>query len=71
MPIKKRKPTARKSAKRKTSSSPGASLKRYTNAMKKGTATITRKIVDYQKKIEALKKLKKQKIKVLTKKYKK
>lgn len=72
MPIKKL-PAAKKRAtkKRTTSSAPGAALKKYSLAMKRGTATISKKILDYERKIVVLKKLKKAKIKVLTKKYKK
>lgn len=58
------KKTARKSA-------PGAALKKYQLAMRRGTAGINAKLKALEKKAEQLKKLKKAKIKVLTKKYKK
>jgi hypothetical protein len=58
------KKTARKSA-------PGAALKKYQLAMKKGTTALNNQLKAAEKKIAALKKAKKAKIKLLTKKYKK
>jgi hypothetical protein len=63
-PKKAAKKTARKSA-------PGAALKKYQTAMKKGTAALNLKMKAAEKKLIELKKLKKAKIKLLTKKYKK
>lgn len=72
MPIK-RKPTAKKKAAKKTARKRPAinGLKKYIGAMKKGTASITKRIKEQEKKLAALKKAKKQKITLLTKKYRK
>jgi len=63
-PKKAAKKTARKSA-------PGAALKKYQLAMKKGTAALNLQMKAAEKKLIEIKKLKKAKIKLLTKKYKK
>lgn len=69
----KRKAAPKKKAAKKTArkSAPGAALKKYQLAMKRGTAALNNKLKAAEKKIEQLKKLKKAKIKVLTKKYRK
>jgi len=72
MAIKKR-PAPKKKAAKKTArkSAPGAALKKYQLAMKRGTAALNAKLKKLEKQAEQVKKLKKAKIKLLTKKYKK
>lgn len=69
----KKKAAPKKKAAKKTArkSAPGAALKKYQLAMKRGTASLNAKLLKLEKQAAQVKKLKKAKIKLLTKKYKK